>query len=344
MGRGVRWRWRQAVIRGLSVGSRSVVGSLSEIIDRYGLVMLDGALATELEAQGCDLDDPLWSAKLLIDNPALIKAVHRSYLEAGADCIITSSYQATLAGFIAKGKSAAEANRLLASSVMLARQVRDQFWAELGERQKSHRPKPLIAASVGPYGASLADGSEYRGDYDLDEDGLYHFHRHRMSLLVAEGPDLLACETIPCMSEARAVVRCLAECEGITCWVSFSCRDGFCLRSGERIADCARWLDRRPGVEAVGVNCTEPRYVTSLIGEIRKETAKPIIVYPNSGEKYDVDHRSWSGREGLPVFAELAQGWFRAGARLIGGCCRTSPQDIREIADWARKICVIREN
>jgi len=308
---------------------------ITRILRGHPLLILDGALATELERRGCDLIDPLWSARLLIENPELISAVHREYLQAGADCIITASYQASYEGFIRRGCSEREAEGLIAASVSIARRVRDAFWAKTAD--SSRRPRPLVAASVGPYGAFLADGSEYRGDYVLDESALANFHRRRLQTLIAAGPDLLACETIPCLREARALVRLIEKHPGMYCWVSFSARDGSHISNGEHIRDCARWLHGQGQVAAVGINCTPPQFIDSLIDEIRRETDKPIVVYPNSGEHYDVGTRLWQdAAPGGPPFAELARGWFARGARLIGGCCRTTPEDIRAIAAWAR--------
>lgn len=307
---------------------------IGKILDTFPLLILDGAFATELERRGCDLNDPLWSAKVLIENPDLIAAVHTDYLAAGADCIITASYQATYQGFMSRGRSKEEARNLIQASVTLAVNARDRFWADQVHRH--HRPKPLVAASVGPYGAFLADGSEYRGEYTLDRKELADFHRLRLATLLEAGPDILACETIPCLREAQALVELMTEHPGACCWVTFSCRDGLHISSGERIRDCAHWLDSHRQVAAVGINCTAPGYVESLIKEIRHETDKPIVVYPNSGEQYNGITKAWSG-SALPLsYGEMARGWFRQGARLIGGCCRTTPADIRAIAVWAR--------
>jgi len=309
---------------------------LSSILARFPLMILDGAFATELEARGCDLNDPLWSARVLVENPGLIEAVHQDYFAAGADCVITASYQATLAGFAARGLSMEEGERLLRLSVELARKARDDFWRQCSAEEKARRPAPLVAASIGPYGAFLADGAEYRGDYAIDAEELYHFHRRRLALLVSARPDILACETIPCLAEAKAVVRCLEEHPTMSGWVSFSCRDGLHVRNGERVADCARWLDRFEQVAAIGVNCTEPQFVVSLIGEIRSATEKPVVVYPNSGEQYDLERKCWLAGSGVPAFWRLAAEWVQAGATVIGGCCRTSPRDIRDISEHLR--------
>lgn len=309
------------------------------ILSGFPQMILDGALATELEARGCDLNDPLWSAKVLMEDSGVIGDVHLDYFRAGADCAITASYQATYAGFAARGIAAAEVERLLRLSVELARKARDDFWRQCSGQEKSCRPRPLVAASIGPYGAFLADGSEYRGDYALDEEELSHFHRRRMGVLVSARPDLLACETIPCFLEAKAMVRCLREHPAMSGWVSFSCRDGRHLRNGDRIADCAHWLDSCEQVAAIGVNCTEPRFVVSLIREIRSATVKPVIVYPNSGELFDLEQRCWRPGSGGKEFWRLAQDWFQAGASVIGGCCRTSPRDIRGMSEYFRPRC-----
>ena len=308
---------------------------IQKILSEHRLMILDGAFASELERRGCNLNDPLWSAKILIENPEIIRQVHRDYYEAGADCATTASYQATIDGFMKRGFPEARALELITLSVTLARQARDEFWAASGH--DAHRPYPLVAASVGPYGAYLADGSEYRGNYGLDEAALREFHRRRMAILVGAQPDLLACETIPCLVEALAIASLLPEHPGMYAWISFSARDGEHINSGERIEACARAIDPYPQVAAIGVNCTAPEHIGSLITEIRKGTEKPILVYPNSGETYDAVTKTWHGTTAEGSYGASARLWHEKGASIIGGCCRTSPEDIREIAAWARK-------
>lgn len=313
---------------------------VERIVGDYGLMLLDGALASELERRGCDLNDPLWSARVLIENPALIAEVHRDYYAAGADCATTASYQASVAGFMRRGLSQAQALELIANSVAIARRARDEFWSTVAD--KTARPYPLVAASVGPYGACLADGSEYRGDYrdarggQLGEKALMDVHRQRLATLVAAGPDLLACETIPCLAEALAIAKLLREFPAMPAWISFSARDGAHVSSGEPIVDCARALDDFAQIVAIGVNCTAPQHIERLIGELRKGTGKPIVVYPNSGEHYDATHKTWSGTGAGVSFSADAARWQACGATIVGGCCRTSPADIRAIAAWAR--------
>ena len=303
---------------------------LTRMLEDYPLLVLDGAFATELERRGCDLNDPLWSAKVLLERPEIIGQVHTDYFAAGADCAITASYQASVEGFRRRGLTEAQALELIGRSVTIAREARDRFWEDPGHHKG--RPRPLVAGSVGPYGAFLADGSEYRGDYALTEDQLVAFHRPRMRALVDAGADLLACETIPCLREAAALVRLLKEFPDTRAWISFSARDGEHLCSGENLGDGARWLEDQPQVLALGVNCTAPQHVAALIGAARAHSGKPVLVYPNSGEAYDAVSKTWSGGASTGGYGTWAQLWQRAGARLIGGCCRTTPEDIRTVA------------
>jgi len=302
---------------------------LAPFLSGGGVLVLDGGLATELEKAGFDLAHPLWSARLLETAPEAIAGVHRRYLEAGADCITTASYQATRAGFEREGRSRREADALLRRSVTLALEVRDRFWAD--ELNRFGRRRPLVAASIGPYGAFLANGAEYTGDYDRGEAGLREFHRERLTRLAASGADLLACETIPSASEARALAALLAETPGPPTWVSFSCRDGERLRDGTPLAECVRLLDPLPRVLAIGVNCTAPAHVESLLRTAALSTRKPLVAYPNSGESYDAARKAWSGIIETERWGELGRLWRAAGARLVGGCCRTGPDEVRSL-------------
>ncbi len=292
-------------------------------------MMLDGGLATTLEARGCDLSDSLWSARTLLETPELIKAVHRSFLDCGADCIATVSYQATVAGFVTHGYSKVEARSLIRLAAEIACEVRAEFWGDQGIIDTSL--KPLVAASVGPYGAYLADGSEYVGDYSLDEDSLYHFHRERWQLLTDTDVDLMACETIPSFSEGKALVRLIEETEDCWAWLSFSCRDGQNISDGTPIVEVARMCDAQERIAAVGVNCVSPSLVSALIGEIRRGTEKPIVVYPNSGERYDAERKVWTGRAEPGEWP--LEDWKAVGAEIFGGCCRVMPEAIRAMRD-----------
>lgn len=312
------------------------VGLIRPFLREHGTLILDGGLATQLEARGCDLRDDLWSARLLQDDPDLIRQVHSDYLWAGADCIITASYQATIEGFVRHGRSDVEAVALLQRSVALAVEARDAFWALPSNREKG-RLRPLVAASIGPYAAYRADGSEYTGVYDLDTAGLLAFHQRRWQILNATPADLFACETIPSYSECVVLAELLHGTPGRVAWFSFACRDGAHISDGTPLAVCARHLAGMDQVAAVGVNCTAPRFIPDLIRVLREASDKPIIVYPNSGEVYDAVQQGWVGESVPAEFGTYSREWRKLGAGLIGGCCRTTPAHIRQIADRLRR-------
>jgi len=319
----------------MSETTSQTMNPIASILNRYPALVIDGALATELERRGCDLKDELWSAKILLEQPEIIRQVHLDYFTAGADCAITASYQATIQGLVKHGLNEKEAIGLIQKSVKLAIEARDEFWSDSSNRVG--RPKPFVAASVGPYGAFLADGSEYRGNYGLTEKELMEFHRPRMKTLIEAGAEILACETIPCLIEALAIAKLLKEFPSITAWVSFTARDEKRISEGQVFADCVEQLEDNRQIVAIGINCTSPKYVLSLIHDAKKATNKPILVYPNSGETYNAMKNDWNGDPVLDSFGEQARKWYTAGARMIGGCCRTTPDDIRIIASWARR-------
>ncbi len=300
---------------------------LQPFLAQAGVVMLDGALATELERRGADLNDPLWSAKILLQQPALIRQVHYDYFVAGAQVATTASYQASFAGLAARGLSHAQAANLMRLSVALAVEARNEFVAHY-----TLPLPPLVAASVGPYGAFLHDGSEYGGDYGLTVEQLIAWHRPRLAVLAASGADLLACETIPSLAEGMALVRLLAEFPHMAAWLSFSCCDGEHVCHGERFADCVRLANQSEQIVAVGVNCTAPRYVESLLQQAAQVTTKPLLAYPNRGERWDARAHCWLPDSGVNDFATATLRWVAAGACLIGGCCRTTPADIAATA------------
>lgn len=307
---------------------------IENILSNQKVFILDGAFGTELERKGYDINDSLWSAKFLMEKPEAIAEVHKDYLEAGSDCITTASYQASFEGFMKRGMSEEEAKALIQSSVKIAQKVRDAFWAD--ERNHAKRQKPLVAASVGPYGAYLADGSEFRGNYGLSLEDLKTFHAKRLTTLIEAKPDLLACETIPCLIEAQALCELLKDYPDVYTWVSFSAKDGQHINSGESIRECAAYLDAQPNVVAIGINCTAPQHIESLIEEIKAVTTKPIIVYPNGGATYNALTKTWDGISKSSSYGKSAYMWYEKGARLIGGCCQTTPEDIAQIAKWVR--------
>ncbi len=284
-------------------------------------VILDGGLATQLEAMGFDIDGALWSAKLLASNPRAIVEAHRAYLDAGADCIISASYQASREGFGAIGKTPKEADELIVSSVALALRARQEF---MDENTATDR-KPIVAASVGPYGATQNDGSEYTGFYSASAEKLRAFHQQRLLILDQAGADVLAVETIPNAVEACVLAELLKDVD-TPAWVSFSCRNGEDLSDGTPLREVAKKFAVHRRVYAVGVNCTPPEFIIPLISILMNAAPdKKLIVYPNSGEIYHTHDNSWSGMAcDFDNVFDVA-GWRGAGAKFIGGCCRTGP-------------------
>lgn len=316
-----------------------------ELIARFRsrVNVVDGALATELHARGHDISGPLWSGHVLLQNASAIEQVHMDYLRAGADVILTATYQITFQGLQQAGFQKTEVEDILDLSVALAIGARRRFLKEIGAQSGRQRKVgatgastrtmarlPLVGASIGSYGAYLHDGSEYRGDFKLSVGELADFHRERFQVL-ARRADLIAFETCPTLEEAKAYRALLVEAPDVSAWIAFSCKDGKHTCHGERIADCARELNDTPNLVAIGVNCTAPRHVESLVTELRGTTDKPIVVYPNSGETWDSHRRCFIGESEAEQFGELAKRWIDAGANLVGGCCRTSPKHIAQI-------------
>ncbi|KAH9682529.1 homocysteine S-methyltransferase 3 [Citrus sinensis] len=363
-------------------GSNGTTSFMTDFLQKCGgYSVVDGGFATELERHGADLNDPLWSAKCLVSSPHLVRKmwhidteslifksdsdveatyitmsisgalcaeipceVHLDYLDAGANIIITASYQATIQGFEAKGFSTEEAEALLRRSVEIACEAREIYYDRCmkdscdftGSGRISSHPV-LVAASVGSYGAYLADGSEYSGDYGdaVSLETLKEFHRRRVLILANSGADLIAFETIPNKLEAKAYAELLEE-EGITipAWFSFNSKDGINVVSGDSILECASIADSCEQVVAVGINCTAPRFIHGLILSVRKVTSKPVIIYPNSGETYNAELKKWVESTGVrdEDFVSYIGKWRDAGASLFGGCCRTTPNTIKAIS------------
>ncbi len=297
-------------------------------MDRATVTVLDGGLATELEARGHDLSDRLWSARLLVEDPDAIEAVHVAYFEAGAGVATTASYQATIPGFAAAGLDRTAALDAIRRSVELARRARDRVADDTG------RPADdlLVAGSVGPYGAMLADGSEYTGAYDPGDGALRDLHAPRMEALLDAGADVLAIETIPTLREARVLVDLVDEL-GATAWLSYQCRDGSTTAAGEPIGEAVDVASGTAGVVAVGVNCTAPRHVPALLEAARRATTLPLVAYPNDGDSWDAHDRRWITADAAGRFDPTAvASWAGLGAAWLGGCCGTGPADIAALA------------
>ena len=307
----------------------TISASFVQRLEQSKPLFLDGGLSNQLEAQGADLNHDLWSALLLQQNPQQIVTAHRHYLNAGADCIISASYQASETGFIQQGLTAEQARKLIGKSVDLAHQAVNEFMSD-----NSHvTNRPLVGASVGPYGASLADGSEYSGDYGVADEVLIEFHQGRLALLDQTQADVLACETIPSLQEAKVLHQLLLSVK-TPAWICFSCQDGKHLNDGSLISEVAALFVDHPMVVAVGVNCTSPQFIKGLIAELKPALkGKAVLVYPNSGEHYNADNKTWHGTADPQSCAVAAKQWLESGADIIGGCCRMGPEHIKAMRD-----------
>jgi S-methylmethionine-dependent homocysteine/selenocysteine methylase len=281
-------------------------------------LLLDGGLSTTLELLGHDISGDLWSARLLLDEPDAIVAAHRAFFTSGADVATTATYQATFDGFAKHGIDRGETESLMRRGVRLAREAADEVTGR----------RTWVAASAGPYGAMLADGSEYHGRYGLTVDELRHFHRARFAVLADSGADVVAFETLPCAAEVEAV---LAEVQGtgVDCWISVSI-DGGATRAGEPLQDVLAMTTGVDEVVAVGVNCSTPRDATGAVS-VAASSGRPVVVYPNSGEGWDAVRRDWVATDATPHFP--VHQWLADGARLVGGCCRVTPNDIATMAE-----------
>ena len=274
------------------------------------VALLDGGLSTALEQLGSTLNTSLWSGELLKSHPDQIRAAHKLFADAGAAILITSSYQVTYPGCLALGWSKDEVTAALISSTELAR-----------------FPNVKVAASIGPYGAFLADGSEYRGNYGLSVDELKEFHRERLITLISTKPDFLGFETVPEITEARAYIELMQECGSqIPYWISFSCKSESELSSGESFADAVKVVNESSKAFAVGINCTAPHLVAPLLKSASSKI--PFIVYANSGRTWDAATKKWNGSGDLVFDSRLIQEWRALGASIIGGCCGVGPSDI----------------
>ena len=306
---------------------------IKPILEQKKHMIIDGALASELQRRGCDLNDSLWSAKVLIEQPELIQQVHYDYFVAGADCAITASYQATPMGFSPKGIELEESIKLIKTSVKLAQQAKMQYLNDIKQDKAL-----LIAGSVGPYGAYLANGSEYTGDYQLSESEFIAFHKDRVTALIDAGVDILACETMPSFLEIKALVKLIQQFPIVNCWFSLTLEDQQHISDGTPLTEVIEYLNSIEQIVSVGINCIALEKVTPALEVLSKLTSKPLIVYPNSGEQYDPTTKQWhKNHHHNCTFANQLDTWIKLGAKLIGGCCQTTPEDIVEIHQLLNK-------
>lgn len=306
---------------------------IKTLLEQKKHIVIDGALASELQRRGCDLNDSLWSAKVLIEQPELIQQVHYDYFVAGADCAITASYQATPMGFAPKGIELEESIKLIKTSVKLAQQAKMQYLNDIKQDKAL-----FIAGSVGPYGAYLANGSEYTGDYQLSESEFIAFHKDRVAALIDAGVDILACETMPSFLEIKALAKLIQQFPMVNCWFSLTLKDQKHISDGTPLTEVIEYLNSIEQIVSVGINCIALEKVTPALEVLSKLTSKPLIVYPNSGEQYDPTTKQWhKNHDHNCTFANQLDVWINLGAKLIGGCCQTTPDDIVEIYQLLNK-------
>ena len=278
------------------------------------MIKIDGGLSTALEELGADLKSMLWTGELIDKNPDQIIAAHRAYVDAGAKILISSSYQVSFIGEAKSGINDLTVSRLLVKSTELAKQ------ASIGSDAK-------VAASIGPYGAALGDGSEYRGNYQISDEQIREFHSRRIEILAETKPDLFAVETIPSMREARIIEELIINTK-IPYWISFSCKDELHISEGDTFEDAIGALEKSPNRLAVGVNCTDPRFISPLLRSVQSQ--EPFVIYPNAGRVWDAESKIWIGD---PLgFNQYISDWIELGTEFIGGCCGVGPKEISTLA------------
>ena len=311
------------------------MGTFKELLEKQDVLILHGALGTELEALGYDISGKLWSAKYLLEKPSIIQDIHETYIAAGADLVTTSSYQATLPGLQEAGLSEAEARAVIAQTVDLAKAARDRVWASISDAEKSKRPYPLISGDVGPYAAYLANGSEYTGDYgNISKEELKGFHRPRIAILLKQGVDLLALETIPNALEAAALVELLAEeFPQVEAYLSFTIQETDRISDGTSLEAVTDLVNSSELILALGFNCSSPLLFDAALEKLSGLTDKYLITYPNSGEVYDGQTQTWKPKDVTAKnLREHSQAWHEQfQVKILGGCCRTRPNDIKAL-------------
>ena len=297
-------------------------------LDQGSVLLLDGGLGTELERRGHTQLGKLWSSALVRTNPAAIREVHHDYLEAGADCITTATFQASMPTLKSVGLHPAEAEELLRDAVALAVRERDRFLYRHPERLR-----PLVAASIGPYGAALCNGAEYTGNYHLSQREFRAFHADRWRVLCDSDADVIALETIPTWQEARALLSLLSASPSRQAWISFTCRDARHITDGTPLAEVLKATNEVPNLCAVGVNCIAPRLAQGISDKLAALSSKPVIVYPNASNAWDLKSRVPHDEASPETYARAAAQWHQAGASIIGGCCGTTPKHLAAVRD-----------
>lgn len=297
----------------------------------FGLI-LDGAMSTALEKQGVNTNNDLWTAVALENDLDKVYKVHMNYFKSGAQMTITNTYQANVQAFKKHGYNDEHTKKLITDAVQIAKKARDDYQAQTGKHN-------WVAASVGPYGAYLSDGDEFRGDYSLTPKEYLAFHLPRLKILLENKPDCLAIETQPKLDEVIAILEWLKEyANQIPVYVTFTLHDTTKISDGTPLKKVMQKLNEYEQVFAVGANCFKPFLATTAIDRMRMFTQKIIIVYPNLGGVYDEFERNWIPFNADLDFTKLSKEWYKHGAHIIGGCCSTGTKQIQQIATFFQTI------
>jgi homocysteine S-methyltransferase len=279
------------------------------------VLLLDGGLSTALESQGLVIDGAMWTGELLLTNPEAVTGAHRSFVDAGADILITGSYQLSFEGGRRVGWADDDVERALRNSTTAARLAAND--------------DTLVAASIGPFGAHLNDGSEFRGNSGVADSVIRNFHDRRLDILLDTEPDLLALETMPDLDEARVLLDLIeSKNADMAFWVSFTVSEPGTISGGGTFAEACALVEQYGNAMAVGINCSPLGVVTPTLSGV--ETDLPFVVYPNAGQTWDSETMAWSGE---PEFAnrQHIDEWVNLGARIIGGCCGYLSSHLRPI-------------
>ncbi|ULG74649.1 homocysteine S-methyltransferase [Macrococcus brunensis] len=289
-----------------------------QLQDKLGqeIILLDGGFGTTVEQFGYDVNHPLWSSNLIESNPEAVYQVHQAFVDAGAEIILTNTYQAAIQSFINMGLNYQDARNYLKKAVEIAR--------------RAAKENTIIAGSLGPYGAMLGNGAEYTGDYIISEQDYIDYHKERLDILIEAGISVFAFETIPNLEEIKAVKKLLEEYEEIEAWLSVTLNDSTHLSDGTQLDEVIETVNAIPNVLAFGINCTSIKVIDEAVDKLIKQSSKDIILYPNGGRKYDASNKVWIGDEEQSLL-EAAVRWKDKGVKFIGGCCQVGPDDIKEL-------------
>ncbi|KAF6215599.1 hypothetical protein GE061_010355 [Apolygus lucorum] len=284
---------------------------------------------TELELQtGAPADGhPLWASRFLVTDPEACVATYRELIRSGAGMVFTNTYQATPEAFMTHLElTESEALDVFKESVNLCRRaIKEEKMQNI-----------IVAGSVGSINALRADGSEYSGEFcsGISRETYISKHRSRLQALVDGGVDFITFETLPCSEEALALIDLLREFPGIKGWISFFGRNTTEISNGEKFADAAVkcWARGKDQLVAVGVNCLDPAWVTPLFLSLKaSDPTIPFVAYPNSGEKYDTAAKKWTPCESQKRVADYFPEWLDMGIAYVGGCCRNTAEDLRDM-------------